>query len=430
MSASHRSLGRLPLDIFADLSMDHENPAILRGKFCAKLKIANLGQTVNVSTVGSFLQISSFALLRILDPLFSFDECNELKRRISLCCASKPSSAFSLFLATIESSEAMNGVNQMRHLPTGMSSLDQCLRGGFRVGTISEIVGRAGTGKSQLLMQLCVVAARFNQGSIYIDTENKLSLSRLFQIADTRALAKLVSANHSVDVIVDDNFVCAGLSGKKYKHESVQCRGDAKYSYKDATEVLENTTVYSPGSTSELASIINRIEEEILQRNQEALDSGTKFPVRLIVLDSIAAPVRRDFGSDSAPQRVSSLMQIAQTLKRLADQLQVAVVVVNQVGLEKDLKSSKRTNGSDYVAVRAALGTSWHHCLSTRLLIEHESDPNTTAIQDHTDTSSANGGIAVQGHVRRATVVKSNVAGLGNMFFEVVNMGVVEMQKQ
>ena len=61
------------------------------------------------------------------------------------------------------------------------------LRGGFACGNISELVGRAGVGKSQLALQLCIMAARYNhQTSIYIDTEQKLSIARLQEMASHR----------------------------------------------------------------------------------------------------------------------------------------------------------------------------------------------------------------------------------------------------
>jgi RecA/RadA recombinase len=435
MSAAHRSLARLPLEVFADLSLDHKDAAGLRAECCLKLKQANLGlQVRGVTLVGPFCQLSSPTLVRILDPLLTFEECEEMKRRVYLNCAPKPMSALSLLGATSDSCEKADSENLLRHVSTGMPSLDLCLRGGFRVGTISEIVGRAGTGKSQLAMQLCVVAASFNQGTVFIDTERKLSLRRLYEIAEARVVANAESARHSIDIDVGDDFMYDVVNDNQ-TIESVQAPLDSKYQYKASRVVLENTSVHSPGSTIELLSVIDGIEEEILHRNQEAQESVSKFPVRLIVLDSIAAPARRDFGSESAPQRVSAVMKAAQTLKRLADQLQCAVVVINQVGLDDGGgESSDRAEGSDYVAVRAALGTSWHHCLTTRLLMEHERDPhrlNNTSDNAHTSDVPLGVDHALQfnrGHVRRATVVKSNVAGLGNMNYEIANMGVVEMR--
>lgn len=47
------------------------------------------------------------------------------------------------------------------------------LRGGCARGNISKLVGRAGAGNSQFALQLCIMAARYDQASIYMDTKQK-----------------------------------------------------------------------------------------------------------------------------------------------------------------------------------------------------------------------------------------------------------------
>ena len=79
-----------------------------------------------------------------------------------------------------------NGILHYRHIPTLLPRLDESLLGGVRVGTITEIVGRAGVGKTQLGLQLCIAAAHHKRGSIYIDTALKLSVNRLQEIARER----------------------------------------------------------------------------------------------------------------------------------------------------------------------------------------------------------------------------------------------------
>ena len=101
---------------------------------------------------------------------------------------------------------------KMRHVPTGLPVLDHALRGGLRVGTITELVGRAGTGKTQLAMQLCVMAARYSQGCIYIDTEKKLSLPRLREIAEQRqreAVAITTTDNDTITNYHNNTFASA-----------------------------------------------------------------------------------------------------------------------------------------------------------------------------------------------------------------------------
>jgi RAD51-like protein 1 len=263
------------------------------------------------------------------------------------------------------------------------------------MGTISELVGKAGAGKTQLAMQLCVVAAMNSIGTIYIDTEKKLSLERLREIANARAQSKSTVQDTENE---DGAFLYHKDSGTNISHGT----------YKPSGQVLNNITIHSPTSTNELLAVIQNLEEEILLRNDEALQqSNGVLPVQLLVVDSIAAPTRRDFGADSAPQRVALLVQIAQVLKRLADQFNLAVVVINQVGSTMD---------QNYSGVRAALGTSWHHCLSTRVLMELE----TPAGDGKLDESF------LPDAVRRATIVKSNVAGNTSMNYQISLQGLVQ----
>jgi RecA/RadA recombinase len=214
--------------------------------------------------------------------------------------------------------------------------------------------------------------------------------------------------------------------------ESNRIPGAETFPYKTAQQVLANLTVHSPGSTKELLTALEDTEDEILYRNQQALDPTAKvvtFPVRLLIVDSIAAPTKRDFGADSAPQRAAAVFQCAQILKRLADQLHLAVVVINQVGLGQENNSNNMDNNSmrmsDNVVVRAALGTSWYHCVSTLLFMEHECDPHRLGRRQDEHNSMFQQ--QQQGRVRRLTVVKSNLAGITSTNFEVTTSGLEEV---
>lgn len=297
------------------------------------------------------------------------DECVILRNRVCAHCTPRPFSALELLHKPCPSP-----------LSTGLANLDACLKGGFRLRTISEIVGSAGAGKTQFAMQLCVEAAKRGFGTVYIDTEKKLNLERLREIATFQCATN--------EQFSDGRNVFYNGSNPLNHHG-----GENICNHPD--HVLNNITVHSPSSTKELLALIQSLEEEVLFRNEDALSHEMKFPVHLVIIDSIAAPSQRefsDFGS-SAPQRSALLMDIAAHLKKLVDQLQLYGIVVNQVA------------SSNLTTVRAALGNSWHHCLSTRILMEHHepSDP-----------------------VRRATLVKSNVAGYGTITYQVTVKGLEE----
>ena len=401
-----------------------------------------------ITTVGRLLLLSPSALLRAVDPLLTNIECRRMIDRISRVCSPRPRSALELLQSQqpqqhrqepheqeSQEHDAKQQEQPFIHISSGMENLDQCLRGGFRVGSITEVVGRAGVGKSQLVTQLCIMAARQGRGSVYIDTERKVSLRRMKEMAQERRAAQLggdrLGGSSNSMSYAGDQFSYHHHHHQQQQRNSAtvigEITGTQSFSsdggdgmYKDALEVLENVTVHAPGSTKELMELIHTLEEEILIRNDEAMTSNSdgtgtatttstvppKYPVGLLVLDSIAAPTRRDFGAESAIARVNAIFQIAQTLKRIADELQVAVVVVNQVG-----------NLDEYGQGNAALGVSWHHCVSTRLQLDHELDP-------HRIVRSGDGHDETVGHVRIARVVKSNVAPPRKISFEVNAMGV------
>lgn len=60
----------------------------------------------------------------------------------------------------------------------------------------------------------------------------------------------------------------------------------------------------------------------------------------------------------TASQRVAAIIQLAQTLKRVADQMQVAVIAISQIDKVHSAPVDQPVEG-DFSSVKAALGTSW-----------------------------------------------------------------------
>ncbi|MCJ7444213.1 MAG: DNA repair and recombination protein RadB [Methanotrichaceae archaeon] len=71
-------------------------------------------------------------------------------------------------------------------LPSGCKALDRLLGGGFESGVINQIYGEAGTGKTNIAMQLCIQAVNRGFRVVYIDAEG-FSPDRFKQIAGERA---------------------------------------------------------------------------------------------------------------------------------------------------------------------------------------------------------------------------------------------------
>lgn len=70
----------------------------------------------------------------------------------------------------------------MAHLPIGAAGLDDLLEGGLEGGAITLLFGEAGTGKTNICLQVAKNVARNGKKAIYIDTEG-VSLERLRQMA-------------------------------------------------------------------------------------------------------------------------------------------------------------------------------------------------------------------------------------------------------
>ncbi|KAL7549277.1 hypothetical protein ACHAWF_012553 [Thalassiosira exigua] len=377
-SSNERLISDLPLHIFDNLvpktRVTTSTPAALRLQIVSKLQ-TNAGDGTSITRVRDVVRFSSLSLLRILDPCLINTECNRLLSRIHSEGAVRPQSALAMHPAR-EREAHFNG-----KMPTGLQSLDDHLRGGLPIGSVAEIVGRAGVGKTHLAQQLCVLAHKFGGGSIYIDAENKLSVDRLGEIAFERIRSEQNCRRHN---------------------QQQQQQQQQQHQKQLAHEVLENVSVHRLITTNELLDRLDLLEDEIILRNSPT----QRLPVRLIVIDSVAAPIRRDFdmmgsSSNAGAQRASALFKIAKRLKQLAHDHKVAVVVVNQVGSSSMFSRSnhQRNNTLDVQDGEfvASLGTAWQYCVTTRIVLEHDCDPHRSQLRDSSDASS----------FRMATLAKS-----------------------
>lgn len=96
--------------------------------------------------------------------------------------------------------------------------------------------------------------------------------------------------------------------------------------------------------------------------------------VKLVVIDSIAALIRRDNLDEK--DRDHFVMTLASTLKALSEKCQCAILATNQVQT-----ASTSLLGSEVLGERIqdstglyvpALGPTWHHCVTTRLVINRQ----------------------------------------------------------
>ena len=450
--------------------------------------------TLSIKTVGDLLQTSKRVLLHALDPILTYAELCLFLKLVHKECSPRPMSALELLHSTVDNTDTLlhsqttesqellnlqqprpqqqerhenrhmditNDAKLIRSIPTSIPTLDYALKGGVRIGNLTEVVGPAGIGKTQLAFQLCMYAASFGQGAMYIDTENKVNLQRLKEMCWQQQHDYHPSSS-SQHVRNPTNFRYTD-SQTNYDHQSMTWNGsqgqqqqpnssggssmpyNTQFPFRRPEEVLDNLSIHTPNSTSELIEFLDSVEDRILNQHYTTTnanhnnDGGSsqnnsnsksnRYPVRLLIVDSIAAPLKRDYGSDSAPQRAAAIFKCAQTLKRLADQLPLAVIAINQVGLINTPLNNANNNGNSNLLLRASLGTSWRHCISTSLFLNHKQQGQQQS-SDSTNTSNTNDHHHNHGIInnhRQISIVKSNRAPLISVDYQIERKGLVEV---
>lgn len=259
-------------------------------------------------------------------------------------------------------------------LGLGCEYLDAFLGGGIGLG-ITEISGESATGKTNILLQL-LLQVQLPQGlggldglAFYLSTED-LSMGRLKQ---------LQTAYHQ------------------------------KHKWTQAFEFLDNVYVHQVSTLDDQFDVL-------LNRLPVLLESQN---IRLVVIDSIAALYRTEFGIGEYGARSKELFEVAQHLKAISAKYSVPIVVANQV---TDLFEEKvpiphfkmwsaRSSGRNVIP---SLGLSWASCTNTRILLTRENH------RVSTDQFALNQTVTK----RHMHVIFSPNLPRGNCEFEIDNLGV------
>mmetsp|Transcript_83928 Transcript_83928/g.224545 ORF Transcript_83928/g.224545 Transcript_83928/m.224545 type:complete len:327 (-) Transcript_83928:584-1564(-) len=211
------------------------------------------------------------------------------------------------------------------------------------VAGFSEIYGEAGVGKSQILLQLLIrVQYPLSRGglarkAVYICTEGEAPIKRLKQLADFQ--------------FQDRSSIFNGV------------------------HPFENIFIETGHSAQDMLDIVQK-------RLPILMDA---HPIGVVVLDSIAAPIRGDDFLSSIQQsasRAELLIHLGSLLKTLASRHNAVVVIANQVSdvirpdsstnLKEPARSFENQLGMLSEASldkKASMGLAWSHCVNTRILM-------------------------------------------------------------
>jgi DNA repair protein RadB len=205
---------------------------------------------------------------------------------------------------------------------TGCKSIDELLGGGFESGTVTQLYGEAGSGKTNICLQVAVECARKGKKIIFIDSEG-FSPERFLQIASAMPLQGLR---------VSPSGACGGTGRARDGAEphstgatvsATSASGDSE----DVESMARRIIIYEPHSFEQQTSCINEIEKVIKEKEGE---SG----VVLVILDSATLFYRLELDDERSIYLRRVLANQIMHLLEIARRYDLAVIITNQVYMD------------------------------------------------------------------------------------------------
>lgn len=246
-------------------------------------------------------------------------------------------------------------------MATTIAALDEKLGGGIPARSITEVVGPPGAGKTQLCHMLALLATLpvalggLDGNVLYFDTE---ASARVPVVCGCGPRADNAGDRTRQGAFSADRLVEMARSRLPDYFAAQPQRID---------RVASSVMVYHVKSTGELMEQLKALENLIITHN-----------VKLVIVDSVASVVRREYDNKQIKDRQALLIEQAQTLKQAAERFDIPVLVTNQVtgrvGANDGLNgqgNSGAGSGGGSSNVTAALGAVWAHAVNTRLVLEN-----------------------------------------------------------
>ncbi|NWX96565.1 XRCC3 protein, partial [Nothoprocta ornata] len=216
---------------------------------------------------------------------------------------------------------------QQQKLSLGCSLLDQLLKGGIPLVGITELAGESSAGKTQISLQLCLCVqypykyGGLESGAVYICTEDAFPSKRLQQLIA----------------------------------QQQKLRADVP------TEIIQKIK-FGNSIFIEHAADLDTFHKCITKRVSLLLTRGM---VRLVVIDSIAALFRCEFGVSDSVLKARYLQTFGAQLHSLSTRFRTPIMCINQVWHQKSFFLCRTIKFRVY----PALGITWANQLLMRLMV-------------------------------------------------------------
>ncbi|XP_063979770.1 DNA repair protein RAD51 homolog 3-like isoform X3 [Diachasmimorpha longicaudata] len=184
-----------------------------------------------------------------------------------------------------------------QRVTTFSKALDALLDGGFPCGSITELCGAPGTGKTQICFQLCITAQLSQERGgldsrvLFIDTRNGFSARRLQDVIEG-------------------------------------CQSDFPDLKTKLKDFLAGITLVSILTAQELFSTVGNLREYLRKNHQ----------LRVIIIDSLSLPVLCSI--ENTVVRYKFYVKIFDELQKVASEYKIAVVIVDELITQLDAKGN------------------------------------------------------------------------------------------
>ncbi|KAG8514469.1 DNA repair protein XRCC3 [Galemys pyrenaicus] len=270
---------------------------------------------------------------------------------------------------------------QHQRLSLGCPVLDELLGGGLPLEGITELAGRSSAGKTQLALQLCLaVQLPRRHGGLAagecggagapapaalparhspLDAPHPActGVPELEPRGWRRAVTLLPTG--AVYVCTEDAFPHRRL--QQLVAQQPQLRQDVPEDTLRAVRFQDQIFVEHAADADALLDCVQRKAPALLAR-------GT---ARLLVIDSVAAPLRCEFTGPATAPRARHLQRLGHTLRRLSWTFRSPVLCINQVtDTVEEQDTGARPQGPRVSRVSPALGLAWANQLLLRLMVD------------------------------------------------------------
>ena len=174
---------------------------------------------------------------------------------------------------------------KIKRYPSGCKKIDDLLGGGFEVGTVTQLFGESGSGKTNICLQLAVEMVKKGKKVVYIDSE--------------------------------------GFSPERFD----QIAGDG------VGKIAKDVIIYEPLSFEQQYSAIKDVEK--------VMDN-----VGMIILDSAVSFYRFELEEERSIALKRELANQIACLLQLARKYDVAVVITNQIYMDVDSGELRPVGGN------------------------------------------------------------------------------------